>query len=151
MNHWNQHVCKSTGKLNKPESWCWMEVALCLRNSSLKLSKFLLTKIFCISWVRTLLTISGRLLWSDTGKGQGKRERWEKKVLSDNCRKQCETTNITAKLSFLIHKSVPRNKSQMNSIVSQHFSIQKTNLSEWLHFETCLLQTHTCSDENICY
>lgn len=67
-----------------------MEVALCLRNSSLKLSKFLLTKIFCISWVRTLLTISGRLLWSDTRRGKaGEKEEKKKKSHFNNCRKQC--------------------------------------------------------------
>lgn len=74
LNHWSQLIFENIKKLNKPDSWCWMEVALCLRNSSLKLSKFLLTKIFCISWVRTLLTISGRLLWSDTGKRKCKRD-----------------------------------------------------------------------------
>lgn len=41
---------------------------MCLRKSSLKLYKSLLTNIFFISWARTLLTISGRLLWSDTTK-----------------------------------------------------------------------------------
>lgn len=80
LNHWSQLIFENIKKLNKPDSWCWMEVALCLRNSSLKLSKFLLTKIFCISWVRTLLTISGRLLWSDTGKRKGKREMEKKKT-----------------------------------------------------------------------
>lgn len=52
----------------KPESRCWREVALCLRKSSLKLYKSLLTNIFFISWARTLLTMYGRLLWSDTTK-----------------------------------------------------------------------------------
>lgn len=54
------------GAKHQPESRCWRDAAFCLRKSSLKLSRSLSKNIFCISWDRTLLTMSGRLLWLDT-------------------------------------------------------------------------------------
>lgn len=126
LDHLNNLIFKSMRKLNKPDSWCWMEVALCLRNSSLKLSKFLLTKIFCISWVRTLLTISGRLLWSDTrrGKVRGGREAKKKKKKKrhlNNCRKHTHQLLKVPVLKF-VHRNMNLRSKCVNTNIADAFT-----------------------------